>query len=86
MGDRCDGYVGLCTPPPAPAVGQRYAIGRSADGAWSIWNAVTGGAAVKQFDSSDAGWQTAWREFRKLEKPPPNVTWFIGGFVPLDFS
>jgi hypothetical protein len=68
------------------SIGQWYTIGRAADEAWSIWNVVTGGAAVKRFDATDEGWRKAFGEFRKLERPPTNVTWFIGGFVPLDFG
>lgn len=68
------------------SIGQWYTVGRATDEVWSIWNVVTGGGPVKRFDDSDAGWQAAWREFQKLERPPANVTWFVGGFVPLDFD
>jgi hypothetical protein len=68
------------------SIGQWYTVGRAEDGVWSIWNLVTGGAPVKRFADSEEGWQAAIKEYRKLEKPPSNVTWFIGGFVPLDFG
>lgn len=48
-----------------------YALGRTTDDGYAIWNASAGGPPVERFSSGDEGWRAAWGRWQQYTGPPP---------------
>lgn len=67
-------------------LGRLYAIGKT-DKSYGIWNMITGGSPVEEFEISDLGWKKAWQAYAKAERsaaPTQGGGWLVGGFVSFD--
>ena len=47
-----------------------FALGKTTDGRYAVWNASTGGPPIETFVAGEEGWRVAWARWQQYTGPP----------------